>query len=549
MEFIRFLRKESGAYGTRIATVTCAGGVVNGLMVMIILAASSAATQEDLSFYYLVLFALALTALMLAKRYSLNHTTRLTEEIVERLRVRMSDKIRRAELLYFEKIGQMQFATILTKETQTISTTATMVITGGASAVMFVVSFAYVAYLSPAAFFLSLAAIAVAIVAYRATLAVVNRQLHETVRIENVFFELLNHLLSGFKEVKIDAAKNRDLFENYLAPRSRDVRELKIKTNEQFVNKTIVSHSAFYVLLATIIFLLPRLAVCEPGVVIKVTAVMLFVFGPLAEVVAIIPYVAGANVSIETIERMERDLDEEVNRHPPVDLATLPAAQSFQTLTLEGLVFSYLNDDGTPGYTIGPLDTTIHAGEILFVMGGNGSGKSTLLKVLAGLYHPRTGRLLVDGRPLLPTQYHRYRNMFSAVFTDYHLFDRLYGIPQPDEAQVARLLDEMQLSDKTRFVGGQFTNTSLSSGQSKRLALLIALLENKNVLVFDEWAAEQDPDFRRHFYEELLPNLKRQGKTIIAATHDDRYFHVADRIFKMEWGKFVPSGIDRPGTN
>jgi len=549
MEFIRFLRRESGAYGTRIAVVTAAGGVVNGLMVMIILAAASGTTREDESLQHLVMFTLALCALLLAKRYSLNHTARLTEEIVERLRVRISDKIRRAELLYFEKIGQSQFMTVLSTETQLISTTASMVISASASAVMLLVSFAFVAYLSLAAFILALITIGGAVFVYRATLALVNRQLHETVRMENAFFDLLHHLLAGFKEVKIDAARNRDLFENHLALRSRDVREIKIKTNEQFVNKTVISHSAFFLLLATIIFLLPRLSACEPSVIVKVTAVMLFVFGPLAEVVGVIPYVVRAGVSIETIEQMERSLDAEVGRYPAANLAVLPAPQSFQALTLEGLVFSYPNPDGTLGYTIGPLDTTIHAGEILFIMGGNGSGKSTLLKVLTGLYHPRAGRLLVDGKPLLATQYHRYRNMFSVVFTDYHLFDRLYGLPPPDEARIAQLLEDMGLSEKTQFVDGRFTNLSLSSGQSKRLALVAALLEDKNVLVFDEWAAEQDPEFRRHFYESILPNLKKQGKTIIAATHDDRYFHVADRVFKMEWGRFVPSGLDKPGTN
>jgi putative pyoverdin transport system ATP-binding/permease protein len=539
MEFIRFLRKESGPYGVRIATVTVFAGVVNGLIVAIILGAASSSANPAVNMQYLVMFAVALLALMLAKRYSLNHTTRLTEQIVERLRIRMTDKIRRSELLYFDAVGQVQFMTILTKETQMISNTASMAIGATAAAVMLIVSFLFVAYLSLPAFFLSLIAIGLAVLAYRASLAQVNAQLHETVRVENRFFDLLNHMLAGFKEVKIDSRKNRDLFNNYLVPASREVRILKTRTNEQFVTKTLISHSAFYALLATIIFLLPRMFNCDSAVIIKVTGVMLFVFGPLAEVVGIIPYVARAGVSIETIQAMEKDLDVEVSRHPPVDLSKDPAPLAFQEIKLDHLTFTYPTADGTPGYSVGPLDATIRKGEILFIMGGNGSGKSTFLKLLTGLYFPAAGRILVDGKPLLRASYHRYRNMFSTIFTDFHLFDRVYGMGEVDEELLGRLLEEFELTDKTRFVDGAFTELNLSTGQRKRLSLVIALLEKKDVLIFDEWAADQDPTFRKHFYEDILQDLKRQGKTIIAATHDDRYFHVADRVLKMEWGKFV----------
>ncbi len=540
MEFIRFLRKEAGSYGTRVAVVTFFGGLVGALMVTIILGAASAATDQTQTLQYLILFALALLGQMLAKRYSLNHTTRLTEAIVERMRMRISDKVRRSELLYFERVGQTLFLTILTKETQMISNTASMAINAASSAVMLFFSFLFIAYLSLPAFFLTLAAIAGTVTVYRMSLSQVSAQMHETVDTENRFFDLLNHMLSGFKEIKLDARKNRDLFDNYLAPLSQQVRDLKTRTNEQFVNKTIVSHSAFYVLLATIIFLLPQMAVSDPSVIIKLTAVMLFIFGPLAEVVGIIPYVARADVSIETIRKLEESLDEEVSRHPPVDLAQPPPPFAFKALALDHLLFSYANPDGTPGYTVGPLSTTIHAGEIFFIMGGNGSGKSTLLKLITGLYAPRSGHLLIDGQPLQPAQYHRYRNMFSAIFTDFHLFDRLYGLEAVDDGQVTQLIGEMELSDKTGYAEGRFTDINLSTGQRKRLSLIVALMEKKNVIIFDEWAADQDPVFRKHFYEDILLEFKRQGKTIIAATHDDRYFHVADRVLKMEWGKFVP---------
>jgi putative ATP-binding cassette transporter len=76
---------------------------------------------------------------------------------------------------------------------------------------------------------------------------------------------------------------------------------------------------------------------------------------------------------------------------------------------------------------------------------------------------------------------------------------------------------------------GRLSTTRLSAGQRRRLALLQVFLDRRPVVALDEWAAEQDPIFRRVFYTELLPELQRRGATVVAITHDDRYFHIADR--------------------
>src|SRR5256885_14002412 len=66
-----------------------------------------------------------------------------------------------------------------------------------------------------------------------------------------------------------------------------------------------------------------------------------------------------------------------------------------------------------------------------------------------------------------------------------------------------------------------------------------AYLEGRPVLVFDEWAADQDPSFRHLFYTELLPELRARGHLLVVISHDDRYFHLADRIVRMEAGRMV----------
>jgi putative ATP-binding cassette transporter len=203
-------------------------------------------------------------------------------------------------------------------------------------------------------------------------------------------------------------------------------------------------------------------------------------------------------------------------------------------------VFQY-PDRGTGSvFRLGPVDLEARAGEILFIVGGNGSGKSTLLKALTGLYHPQSGSITLDDTLLAQDSAVWYRSHFAAVFSEYHLFERLYGLYDVAPERVRELLATMQISDKTAFENGRFTTLDLSHGQRKRLALLVAILEDRPILVLDEWAADQDPPFRRYFYEELLPSLKREGRTIIAVTHDDKYFGMADRVVKMEYGEFVP---------
>lgn len=91
---------------------------------------------------------------------------------------------------------------------------------------------------------------------------------------------------------------------------------------------------------------------------------------------------------------------------------------------------------------------------------------------------------------------------------------------------------------------GRLSDVRYSQGQRKRLALLMAVSEKRGCLLLDEWAADQDPRFRKFFYRELLPLLKQQGVTVVAITHDDRYFDMADRLFKMDSGRLIQLNVD-----
>lgn len=151
---------------------------------------------------------------------------------------------------------------------------------------------------------------------------------------------------------------------------------------------------------------------------------------------------------------------------------------------------------------MGPINLTIHRGELLFLIGGNGSGKSTLAMLLTGLYQPQSGEILLDGKALSAEKTEDYRKLFSAVFTDVWLFDHLLGPEgqQANPALVEKWLAQLQMSHKLELQDGKILNLRLSKGQKKRVALLLALAEERDIILLDEWAADQDPHFRREFY-------------------------------------------------
>ena len=261
---------------------------------------------------------------------------------------------------------------------------------------------------------------------------------------------------------------------------------------------------------------------------------ILFLRAPLVGALAGTAALSSAYVSLRKIDSLDlAPYREAFERAAP---SALPA--NADGIALCEVAYRYPERNGEPGFGVGPLSFSVRRGEIVFVIGGNGSGKSTLARLLTGLYRPHAGRIEVDGMPVNEAEIPAYRHLFSAVFTEFHLFTRLLtgtGEDAPN-AQVDAWLRELDMDQKAGHAGGRLLNIDLSQGQRKRLALALALLEQRDFILLDEWAADQDPHFRRFFYRAVLPKLRAQGKAIVAMTHDDHYFDLADRIVKMNGG-------------
>jgi putative ATP-binding cassette transporter len=351
---------------------------------------------------------------------------------------------------------------------------------------------------------------------------------------ESEFFNGIKSILVGFKEIKINKKKNDALF-THIETIAKDAKEIKVAAGLHFVIELMFAQTSFYILCASIIFILPVLSATQIDQVVGITIAILFLFGPLSMVVSAFPMFVRANVAVENIYQLEHEID----RSSKIQQPELPQAPVFESLEFEQVSFHYpQQSEGTP-FGVGPLSFKINKGETLFIVGGNGSGKSTLLKLLVGLYYPLSGDIYINDRLLESDDYVHYRELYSTIFTDFHLFDRLYGIEEVDALRVEELLKTMGLSKKTNFKNQGFTNTDLSTGQKKRLAYIASVLEDKQIYIFDEWAADQDPEFRQYFYEVLLKDLKAKGKTVIAVSHDDRYFFAADKVIKIEYGRII----------
>jgi putative pyoverdin transport system ATP-binding/permease protein len=295
-----------------------------------------------------------------------------------------------------------------------------------------------------------------------------------------------------------------------------------------------------YILLGAVVFVAPNLSSTLGGASIaKTTTALLFVVGACFGLVQSIPILLNANASADRIDRLEQALRTTLVME---ERREITAPERFERIEVRNIEFRYTDKFSDTVFKIGPIDFTLQSGELVFITGGNGSGKSTFLRVFSGLYPPDSGEILLDGRPVTDANRDEYRGLMSAIFFDYHLFQRLYGIPDADPAEVGRLLTQFRLADKTSLTDSEFRTLDLSGGQRRRLALIVSLLEKRPIMLLDEWTAEQDPEFRRKFYDELLPEMVRAGATIVVITHDDRYLdelHLPARRIKMDEGRIV----------
>lgn len=458
--------------------------------------------------------------------------------MVSRLFDELTRKILATPLRHLEAVGIPRIQTALTDDVPTIGMTLNTIPALAINLAVLGGCALYLGWLSWPILLAVLVFVALGAGAYRIMIFRAFRYLRRARDTRDTLFRHFRTLTEGMKELKLHAGRRHAFLTERIEATVDALRRDSITGLRHHVVATSWSQGLFYALLGVVLFAAPILRVTSTETLTGYLLVILYMMNPIWSVIESWPNLVRGRIALQKVHELGLSLS------PPAAAATdagrEPSADEFASLDFDGVTFGYGGDADNPGFVLGPLDFSLRRGEIVFLVGGNGSGKSTFVKVLTGLYAPTVGAIRLDGQAISDKNREWYSQHFSAVFSDFYLFEDLLGLRGPDlDGSARRHLIRLELEKKVRVDGGAFSTTALSQGQRKRLALLIAFMEDRPIYVFDEWAADQDAHYREIFYRELLPELQARGKTVVVISHDDRYYDLGDRVVKLDYGRIA----------
>ena len=518
-----------------IAALAIISGAVGGLASAGLLALINASLNDPLNApVSLVVAFFCLCLLVPAIRFvSEILLIRISTEVTFDLRVKLFWRILSAPLIRLEKNGPSRLMATLTDDVTAISDTLTSVPTFCINFAVVIGCLIYLAWLSWAVFAVVIALAILGTITYQLP---INKGLHYQGLARENWDEVFKHfraLTEGIKELKLHRPRRRVYAEAFMSSMSTSQRISRI----WMIIFRAASHWSeilIFIFVGFIVFILPHLRAVDPKTLTSSCITVLYMFGPVAIVIGTFPVLGRANIAILKIQKLGLSLGHQANDDTS---APLPSPV-WNSLELSGVTHTYYRENETTNFILGPLDLRFTPGQMTFVTGGNGSGKTTLIKLITGLYIPESGEIRLNGNAITDGKWDDYRQLFSVVFSDFYILEKLFGLDSNKiDARANHYLVDLQLDQKVKVNNGAFSTTELSQGQRKRLALLTAFLEERPIYIFDEWAADQDPVFKEIFYHRLLPDLKARGKTVIVITHDDRYYDVADRVIKLDYGR------------
>jgi putative ATP-binding cassette transporter len=475
----------------------------------------------------------------------------LTEKATLHLRTTLCARILAVPLRTLEEVGPARVNTTLVNDLPSVVGAMALIPLLTLNLTIVAGSLAYMGVLSWKMLLGVLLFLVLGVVAYQLPLL----RAHAHIRVlRDKADELFRHfrsLTDGVKELKLHHERRRAFLDVQLQGTAVEVQTHTVAAQRAFSSAVSWGQVLIFLLIGVVCFALPAFAPVQKPVLTGFTFAILYMVGPVQIILNSLAQLSRATVSMDRVEQMGLRLAEAARPESPA--AAQAGAGEWHSLQLDGVTHTYRSERDGSEFTLGPIDLTFRPGEIVFITGGNGSGKTTFAKLLTGLYLPEEGVVRLDGRPVDDATLDRYHSLFSVVFSDFFLFDSLLGLKEEGlDADALRYLQALQLDHKVTVKDGKLSTTELSQGQRKRLALLTAYLEDRPVYLFDEWAADQDPHFKNVFYHELLPALRARGKTVFAISHDDRFFDVADRLVKLEYGQVVhdsaAAGLLFPGA-
>lgn len=543
IQLLRFLFASS----RRLMVLTLAAAVLSGMCNAGVIALVNAVLNESAAPGRWLLYGfIALVVVRLATNFFAQAMlARFSQDSTALLRRDLVCKIMAVPLSQLERIGAPRLMATLTEDVTHVTQALLLIPAFAVNLAILVGGGLYLALLSPGVLVMMAVFIVIGAVIYRVLIARGFSHLGTARDEEDQLFKHFRSLTEGIKELKLHRERRRAYFEDGVRPTTENYARSNVAAEVCFIIAQNWSHLLFFTLVGLILFALPRIQPVTPHALTGYIVTTLYLMGPLSGVLGSLSAFSRARVSLSKIEELGLTLAAVRAADETTVEGGAPARKTFSSLELVDITHSYHREQDDNHFVLGPINLQFSPGELVFLVGGNGSGKSSLAKLLTGLYPPESGEIRLNGRPVTNDNRDDYRQLFSAVFVDFYLFDQLLGLHDPSlDLSAQAYLKQLQLDHKVRIADGRFSTTQLSQGQRKRLALLTAYLEDRPFYLFDEWASDQDPVFKQVFYTRLLPELKKRGKSVLVITHDDRYFWVADRVIKLDYGKVLTPGAD-----
>lgn len=541
-DLIRFILRESDLLRSPVLIFVIVASASRTAMIFLINEAAESGGADLRAFLMLAGTAVA----MLASTYWAKMTgTILVERMTRGMRLRITKRILEADVSFFQSqpYGEVYHAS--TSHTGYVAAAVLVIVDFIQAVLLLAFCLAYMLLQMPASAAVAFIALTLGASAFFLTEGPAARAAKASHQAIVAFHNSVHDLLRGYKELRLRRERRDDLSKQVDA-QVDEAQSLSVKAERYFNYGQLAATGSLSLLLISIVSVLPLAAGSDSVTILQILTLVLFSFGPIESMVGSLPDMARAALSLRIFRGLEDELRLNAERLAPG--RGLDSRPAFRSLELRGVTARLTREaggdaSGKDEFMLGPVNLTLLPGQSVFITGGNGSGKSTLLQLLTGLRHPESGGIFLDGAEITRENISEYRNVFSAVFSEFHMFRHLYGLTPEERAKLDGNIKEMGLAEGVSITGSAFDSLSLSTGQMRRLALSIALAEERPIIVLDEFAADQDPERRAFFYDVLVPRLAQAGHCIVAVTHDEHCFSKCDRLVRMEYGRIVSDSM------
>lgn len=493
---------------------------------------------KSISKEYIIIFASVILLFIWTRKTISSAIIEISQKLFWDLRKQILSLALKANYQQFSN-QKVEINSAIVNDVQILTQASLNIINFLTSAIVAIACLIYLASISFILFSITLAIALFGIIIYHFSSGKNIRDFEKVRNLENDFLVNLNAILNGFKEIYMEPKKGKSIYDHQISKIANDSYKKNIAAFTGFLNNQISGQILFYILISSILLFFSIVLEIKAEETVSFIFILLYVLNSIEAVMLLLPGLMRARISANHMMDLKNKLEETNFSNPIPEKYT--SKDQFEQLTVRNLEFSYKKLDQP--FSIGPISFDIRKAEVVFIYGGNGSGKTTFVHSILGLCLPVEGEIRLNGIIINKDNYPFYKTLFAVVFSDFYLFDQLLYIDHFDLEKWNYYLKLFEIEDKIKMEGMHFSTTDLSTGQRKRLALIASLMEQKPILVIDEWAADQDPYFRMKFYMEIVPLLKKDGITIIAITHDDKYYHCADKLYKMEEGKLIEESI------